>query len=422
MTYKKILAATILATGCMVLGTTTFAEDATEAIVETEAETNAVHEEPTYDPLDYVDPGDYKGLAIEVQEKREVTEEDVDEQIDYEIRLYEAYEPTDKTKVEDGDLVNMDFVGKVDGEEFDGGTAEGYRLEIGSGDFVEGFEDQLVGHEVGDEFDVTVTFPEDYDEELAGKEAVFSVKLNSIDVQSKPEDAVSVISNGEYDDIEEYRKSVRKTLEETAQNEWNAEASEAALEKLKEIADVKGYPEDVVEHNVQDSVDYYKDYAESLDQTYDEFIEESFGLTEDELLENLRADAKEYLLSEMIAGAIVEKENIELTDEEFDEACADYAEQMWYDSVEDFKNDYGEDYLRGVALRDKALKFVVDNASITEVERAEEETFGMEELDFGDLAFEDETEVDETEVKEDVETIVVDTESEPGVWEAPEEK
>jgi trigger factor len=192
------------------------AEEESEAAEdETEAETGEVLVRPEYTALDYVTLGEYKGLNVSLEEMK-VTDEDVEDEIAYNMRLSEIYESLEEGTVHDGDVANIDYEGKLDGEAFDGGTAKGYDLEIGSGTFIDGFEDGLIGVAVGDTVDLTLTFPENYsNEDLAGQETVFTVTVNEI--KRTPEltdEHAETLSDGEYTDAASYRASVREDRRE----------------------------------------------------------------------------------------------------------------------------------------------------------------------------------------------------------------
>ena len=192
------------------------AEAATEAAENsTEADTEETYEKvprPDYTASDYVELGEYKGLTVKIA-PIEVTDEEILAQISANAGS-DAMEDVTEGTVEEGDTANIDYVGKLDGEAFDGGTAKGYDLEIGSGTFIDGFEDGLVGVKIGDTVDLTLTFPESYpSEELAGKETVFTVTVNSVKrMKELTSDLVSTITDGEYTDVDAYKESVKETL------------------------------------------------------------------------------------------------------------------------------------------------------------------------------------------------------------------
>lgn len=412
---RRIVFMTVLA-GCLACATfAPYAEQKGESVAETatEAETaEAVEadEEPEFNPADYVEIGDYEGLEIEVSEKAEVTDEDVEAEIAGQIEEKGLYEESDRKTAEDGDVVNIDYVGRIDGEEFDGGSDKGTKLTLGSGDFIEGFEEQIVGKEIGETFDVTVTFPDDYYEELAGKEAVFEVTLNAIEnPRALDDETASLLSDGEYGTADEYRESVRKHLEEHAENDRLAEAREAVQEQLLNVCEIKGYPKEVVDYRVAEEIEYYKQYAEELGETYEQLLSDGFGMTEEELKDEMRMEVEDSLGREMIADLIAEKENVSVEEDDFRKYVEELAEQMWYPSAEELIAEFGEDFLMKQFRRDKAMDAVAAKAKITEVERTDEDY----ELNLEDLGLEFETEdYEDAENAEDAFEVEFETEDE----------
>ena len=180
-----------------------------------------------------VELGEYKGLEVEKQ-NTELTEEELQESIDHQLGHLAEMVVKEDGAVENGDTVNIDFDGYVDGEQFEGGQAEGYDLEIGSGSFIPGFEEQLVGVKAGEEKDVTVTFPEEYHaEELAGKEATFKTKVNEIKYKDVPElnDEIANELDAEANSVDEYKDNLRKRLAEQKATEAENTQKEEAINK-----------------------------------------------------------------------------------------------------------------------------------------------------------------------------------------------
>ena len=220
---KKLTMMALLACCVAAAGTAQTMAAETEADIisnETEAdiisaETEAETEEepllaPVYEISDYleIDDEDYKGLSIEVAPPVQVTEDEIQAYMTSEVEAADLYEETTEGVVEMGDLVNIDYVGTKDGEAFDGGTADNYDLEIGSGSFIDGFEEGLVGQEIGDTVELPLTFPEDYwNEDLAGAEVVFTVTLNAIkELPELTDEIAKKVSGGEYDTLEAYKE------------------------------------------------------------------------------------------------------------------------------------------------------------------------------------------------------------------------
>lgn len=380
-----VAASTVMAPGAVMAEETeavteAAAETETEASTEaaSEAETEASTEEaleiterPDYKALDYVELGEYKGLTVEV-EPTTASDEEVLKQIRANAGSDILEEVTEGT-VEEGDVANIDYEGKLDGEAFDGGTAKDYDLEIGSGTFIPGFEDGLVGVKIGDTVDLPLTFPENYTEELAGKDVVFTVTVNS--VKRMPEltsDLVSTITDGEYTDVDAYKESVRKDLEDAKVAARPSEINNGLLTQIAANSTIKEYPQELVDYAANNMKNYYKQQAESSGMEFADFLTSYFNMDEDTFNEQVELVVKQNLRAELYLKAIAEQEGIELTDEEYEAKCEQFAEDYGFDSVEKFKAAYTEQEIRLSALEDKVLEFLSENATV--VEKSEDET------------------------------------------------
>ena len=315
--------------------------------------------------------GEYKGLTVEV-EPTAVSDDEVLKQIRANAGSDILEEVTEGT-VEEGDTANIDYEGKLDGEAFEGGTAKDTDLEIGSGTFIPGFEDGLVGVKIGDTVDLPLTFPENYTEELAGKDVVFTVTVNS--VKRMPEltdDLVNQITDGEYTDVASYKESVRKDLEDAKAASRPSEINNSLLTQIAATSTIKEYPQELVDYAANNMKNYYKQQAESSSMEFADFLSTYFSMDEDTFNEQVDLVVKQNLRAELYLKAIAEAEDIELTDEEYEAKCEEYAENYGYDSVEKFKSAYTENEIRLSALEDKVLEFLSDNATV--VEKSEDET------------------------------------------------
>ena len=364
-----VAASTVMAPGVVMAEET---EAVTEAVTEasteaaTEADTEALTEasteealelaeRPDYKALDYVELGEYKGLTVEV-EPTAVSDDEVLKQIRANAGSDILEEVTEGT-VEEGDTANIDYEGKLDGEAFEGGTAKDTDLEIGSGTFIPGFEDGLVGVKIGDTVDLPLTFPENYTEELAGKDVVFTVTVNS--VKRMPEltdDLVNQITDGEYTDEASYKESVRKDLEDAKVASRPSEINNSLLTQIAATSTIKEYPQELVDYAANNMKNYYKQQAESSSMEFADFLSTYFSMDEDTFNEQVDLVVKQNLRAELYLKAIAEAEDIELTDEEYEAKCEEYAENYGYDSVEKFKSAYTENEIRLSALEDKVLE------------------------------------------------------------------
>lgn len=353
----------------------------------------------TYDK--YIKLGDYKGVAV-TKIKTEITDDDVQEQVDAVLEEYsEQNEITDRA-CENGDMVNIDFTGTVDGEEFDGGSGEDYDIYLGDGFFLEDLENAIVGMETGEQKDITITFPEDYDEELGGKEAVFSVTLNAIYEDILPEyndDFVASISD--FSTTEEYEEDLRNTLlEDTESSNLETAAADILAEVIADT-DFDGYPDELY--------DECKAYYDEMNAMYAEMFGmdvSDFESSEEETKEEI----EEMVYEKMVITAIAEKENLEVTDDEYDEYLDSLVEEYGYDSPEDFEADYPRETIEEDLLTSKVLQLLLDNAEITEVSEDEyyDEYYSdiddemildedMEEIEISDEDFDEEMIPDEDE-------------------------
>ena len=344
---------------------TTEAAGEIETETETEIEEVSLTDMPEYTALDYVTLGEYKGLTV-TQEPIEITDEEIQEVIDS-----ETMETLTEGTVEEGDIVNIDYEGTLDGEAFDGGSAEGYDLEIGSGTFIDGFEEGLTGLEIGSETDLDLTFPEDYQsEDLAGKDVVFHVTINSVQrVPELTDEVAAKVADGKT--AEEYKESVRQDLIDTETLTQEQNAKYDLIDQVYENATIDGYPEEKLEFYTKYAKYMYAQQAEAYGMTLEDMCT-AYGMTEEEFMTSLEDSYKEMLSQEMVLKAVAETEKLEVTDEEYQAGVEKYAEELSVDE-DALVDQYGEQYLRDQLTLDKALDFLYDNANIT-TETTEEET------------------------------------------------
>ncbi|MCC8050722.1 MAG: trigger factor [Clostridiales bacterium] len=344
--------------------------DTGETETETEEETEAVR--PTYTASDYVTLGEYTGLTVQV-EVTEITDEDVLAEAQEMISYSDAVETLTEGTVQEGDTVDITYVGKMDGEEFDGGSGD-YELEIGSGTFIEGFEEGLIGVEVGDTVDLELTFPEDYYEELAGQDVVFTVTVNGIlSVPELSDEVVEIASDGEYTDVDSYLAYIREYLEEDAEYYYESDVQEAVYTAVAAGCEIEDYPQDLVDYSMDEAIAYYEYYAELFSMEYEDFIEAYFGSVETFETE-LEEAVKDSVKEELILMAIAETEELDLTDEEYADGLEEYASDYGYDSGEDIEAEYGETEMRRYILLDKVFDFLVENNTVEDIVEEETET------------------------------------------------
>ncbi|WP_172863874.1 trigger factor [Staphylococcus aureus] len=310
--------------------------------------------------------GDYKGLEIEKQET-ELSDDELQEAIDHSLGHLAEMVVKEDGVVENGDTVNIDFSGSVDGEEFEGGQAEGYDLEIGSGSFIPGFEEQLEGMKVDEEKDVVVTFPEEYHaEELAGKEATFKTKVNEIKFKEVPEltDEIANELDAEANTVDEYKENLRKRLAEQKATDAEDVEKEEAITKATDNTTID-IPEAMVNTELDRMVSEFAQriQQQGLDlQTYFQIS----GQDETQLREQMKDDAEQRVKTNLTLTAIAEAEKIEATDEDIDKELEKMSKQFNI-SVEDIKNTLGNtDIIKNDVRIQKVIDLLRDNAKFVE--------------------------------------------------------
>ena len=323
---------------------------------------------PEYRGLDFISLGDYKGLTAEV-DPIEITDEDIDERINQEIRnSEEASETLTEGTVEEGDIANIDFTGKKDGVAFDGGTAEGYDLEIGSGSFIDGFEDGLIGVAIGDTVDLNLTFPEQYgNADLAGQDVVFTVKVNSVSrAKDMDDELASLLSDGEAATVDEYREYVKGILEEEALENRKAQVEADLLGQAAENITVDSYPQDLVDFEINQLKDYYQYYATIYGMDLGTLLSSMLGITEEEFPEQAAEMVKENIRQEFCIDAIAETESLLPEGEELTAAYDELAEKIGYEDGANLVAEYGEAVVKYTIAHDLVMDFLYDNANIIE--------------------------------------------------------
>ncbi len=313
--------------------------------------------------------GQYKDLEV-TKFDREVTEEEVEDAL--ERRRQEFAELVIKEgAAEDGDTVVMDYEGSVDGEAFEGGSATNYSLELGSGSFIPGFEEQLVGAEPDSEVEVNVTFPEDYQaEEVAGQEALFKVTVHEVKTKELPEldDDFAQDADDEVETIEELREKTRNQLEEGRKQQADNMRDEEAIQKAVENAEVGDIPYDMAHEEVHRQMDMF--YNQLSQQGMDKEMYFSItGTTEADLHQQFEIGAEDNVRTNLVIEAIVEAEELGATDEELDQEIEDLASQYGL-TVEQVREVLSPELL----TRDIAMKKAIDLIGSTAKEVLEPET------------------------------------------------
>lgn len=324
----------------------------------------------------YVTLGDYKNFEVEVS-YYDYTEEElqayIDEDLEYYVSSYNLYEyePTDKKVVAKDDIANIDYVGKKDGVAFEGGTAEGYDLEIGSGNFIDGFEDGLIGVKVGETVDLDLTFPEEYgNEELAGQDVVFTVTVNSIDERKMPEYDENFFLSFGIDGVSSYDEYItyQSTYIEKAKDEQNESALASAIwDVVSEKCTVTEVPQKLIDEKkaqIDAEVDEYAtnygvDRATML--SYMGYDEESF---ETEKQETAEREAK----NDLICMALAEAEGIKVEKEDVDQFVEEKYDLYGYESADELKEAKSEEYLLSFVRKQIVMDALKKYATVKELE------------------------------------------------------
>ncbi|ATH92667.1 trigger factor [Bacillus glycinifermentans] len=305
--------------------------------------------------------GEYKGLGVE-KDDTAVTDEDVQNELKSLQERQAELVVKEDGKVEEGDTVVLDFEGFVDGEAFEGGKAENYSLEVGSGSFIPGFEDQLVGLEAGAEKDVEVTFPEEYHaEELAGKPAVFKVKIHEIKAKELPEldDEFAKDVDEEVETLAELTEKTKKRLEEAKENEADAKLREELVLKASENAEID-IPQAMIDTELDRMMKEFEQRLQMQGMNLDLYFQFS-GQDENALKEQMKEDAEKRVKSNLTLEAIAKAEDLQVSDEEVEEELSKMAE-AYNMPVENIKQAIGStDGMKEDLKIRKAIDFLVEN-------------------------------------------------------------
>lgn len=307
--------------------------------------------------------GDYKGIEVEKAEVT-VSDEEIDAEINKERENNARTITVDDRAVEDGDIVNINFEGFTDGEAFEGGKGENYDLTIGSHSFIDTFEEQLVGKNIGDDVEVNVTFPEEYHApDLAGKPALFKVKINGIQKKELPEldnDFAQDVS--EFDTMDEYKADVKAKLEEKKKAEADSAKEDAVISKIIENATME-IPDAMIDTQVRQMVNDFAQRLQMQGLSFEQYMQFT-GATPEQLLEQMRPQAQERIESRLVLEAVAAAENIEATEEEYKEEIGKMASmyQMEADKLEESIGEYEKNNIMKDIAVTKAAKLVVDAA------------------------------------------------------------
>lgn len=307
--------------------------------------------------------GDYKGVTVEKTIKS-VTDEDVQNEIDNALANYPV--EVDQAAKE-GDTVNIDYVGKIDGEEFDGGSDQGADLKLGSGKFIDGFEDGLIGARKGETRTLNLTFPEDYTQDLAGKAVEFTVTVNAVkEPLSEPTDQWVADNIEGYDNLADYKAGIRSEQEESNEQTAENQVRYAAWTQVIDNCTINEYPETLVEVGKKLYEQQVETYAKYAGMELDAYIESS-GLTQEEYQSNMEEYGKNVAAQALVCQAICDKEGFAIGDDDYQKALQDMLTE--YGCTEDeLIQTYGQDNVEQSIMLNRVSNLILENANVTEVQ------------------------------------------------------
>lgn len=315
----------------------------------------------TFDIMPEFSLPDLKTIKVK-KEEAVVTDEEVEREIENERKARARYVEEDKA-AENGDYATIDFVGYVNGEKFEGGEAQDYRLELGSHTFIEGFEEQVIGMKNGEEKDINVKFPENYmAENLKGKPAVFKVILKKVEKKVLPEiDDKYVSDTTEFETLEEYKKSIKENLKKIAEERAERDYEVKLLDEIADKANID-VPDTMVEHELHHMVEDFEHRLSHQGMTMDLYLG-YIGKTLEQFKEERKVDAEKNIKTRLVLQRLISQFNLTVTSEELDKTIEEYASK-YNMTAEDFKksmspDDYG--YFENTAIMTKVLTFIKSN-------------------------------------------------------------
>ncbi|MBQ4424881.1 MAG: trigger factor [Lachnospiraceae bacterium] len=307
--------------------------------------------------------GEYKGLDVE-RETVEVTEEEIADELKKEQKKNAVQEDVDDRPVQEGDTVNLNYAGSVDGVPFEGGTADEQELTIGSGQFIPGFEEQMIGMNIGEEKDLHVTFPEQYHaKELAGKEAVFHVKVNAITQEILPElDDEFASDVSEFETLDAFKESIREKLLKNKEDAAKRNREDKLLEKAVENASME-IPDAMIDSQAEDMVNEFGERLQMQGLRLEQYLQYT-GMTMQQMVEQNKAQAKKRIEGRLVLEAIAKAEGLEATEEEVEAEMQKVADNygMELEKVKEFYADEALDDLKQSLATQKALDLLYNSA------------------------------------------------------------
>ena len=315
----------------------------------------------------------FKGLEIEKRETK-IGAKEVNEELEKVQKSQARMEAVEGRESKSGDTLVFDFEGSVDGEVFEGGTAENYELKLGSGQFIPGFEEQLEGKSAGEEVEVKVTFPEEYHaEELAGKDAVFKCKIHEIKEEILPEINDELASDvSEFETLDEYKKDIKKNLQARAKDTDESIMKDAALEQLYNANEIE-VPEVMIQNEVQNMLYDMNQSLQSQGIGLEQYMQ-WMGQKPEELMEQTKPEAEKRVKTRVLLKNIIRQEGLTVEDSEVEDLMKEFGEQygMTVEQVKTMSGPDTETYFKEDALTKKAIELIFENAKLTEAKKSSE--------------------------------------------------
>lgn len=357
---KKIVAMLLV----MCLGTTALAGCTNKEDKKEENKTTTESMIPAEELDQYVKLGEYKGITLE-KTISEVTEESVEQEVQYALSANPIEVTDENAVVQEQDTVDLAFEGKVDGETFEGGSSDSYNLVIGSGSFIDGFEDGMIGMKKGESRDLNLTFPENYTEDLAGKPVVFHVTVNAIKRPQAQIDDTWVQNNSDFQTVDEYKADIRKNLEADAQENAEVALKSSAIQTVVENSEILEYPES----ELREGEEIYEQNLNAIAQMFGMELKDYLAqqeISEEDYQKQKEEYAKSIAASSLVMQAIAKEEGLTEEDQEYKDLLASYMEGSDL-SEKEFLEQYGESNVKKTILTDRVCKIIIDNATINEV-------------------------------------------------------
>lgn len=366
MVLMAVMVATAALGGCGQKGATTDSSVSVEEEKDVEIPAKELLKATDYKVEKYVKLNDYMNMTVELSKDYTVSDADIQSYIEYLMSMYPSYEVSDKKTVESGDVVNIDYVGKIDGEEFSGGSATGQHLKIGSGSFIDGFEDGLIGKNVGETVELNLTFPEDYSNntDLAGKAVVFTVTINSIDTEKEmvyddlTDEYVSEnFGNKGISTVADLKSQVSSVLENRNHSSKMTEIQSGVLQKLLDECEVT-LPDGLLDQRIAE----YKERVNNAVEKSGKSFEDYMGMSEDDFNNQVSDYIEESLKQELILEAVVKDMNLSVSQKNFEEFVDSYVSSYNIADRDTFYKEYGgEDYIRLSYAENQALSKIMES-------------------------------------------------------------